>query len=80
MPPVRRWALGLSSLSNFIMVGGRVFVCWTSSFLLFRIRQARYLMALWCRLFMRGLILAFEIFKSFNFSMKRLCMALLHIL
>ena len=32
-------------------------------------------MALWCKLFMRFLILAFGIFKLFNFSIECLCMA-----
>ena len=39
-----------------------------SSFLLFRIRLVRYLMAFWCKFFMRVLILVLGIFSLVSFS------------
>ena len=44
--------------------------CLLSSFLLFRTRYVRYLMAFWCRCFMRSLILDLGIFSSLSFSME----------
>ena len=50
-------------------------VCLLSSFLLFRIRYVRYLMALWCMFFMSVLMLLVGIFRLVSFLMDFSCMA-----
>ena len=57
--------------SNSILVipiqyDGGTRVCLLSSFVLFRTRYVRYLMACWCIFFMRILMLDFGIFSSVN--------------
>ena len=54
---------------------GGMCACWFSSFLLFGTRCVRYLMALWCIIFMRVLMVSFEIFKLVSLLIERLCMA-----
>ena len=55
--------------------GGRTGVYLLSSFLLFRTRYVRYLMAFWCIFFMRVLILVFRIFSLISWSMECSCIA-----
>ena len=60
-------------LTPFIMVEGRGLLLF--SFLLFRTRYVRYLMAFWCIFFMRVLILVFGIFRLISWSMECLRIA-----
>ena len=53
----------------------RTCVCLLSSFLLFKTRYVRYLMAFWCICFMRSLMLDLGIFSLVNFLMECSCMA-----
>ena len=50
-------------------------VCLLSSFLLFRTRHVRYLIAFWCILFMRDLVFDFGMFRLANFLMECSCTA-----
>ena len=64
---------GLNSILVIpIHYGGGIGVCLLSSFLLFRTRYVRDLMAFWCILFMRVLML---VFRLVNLSMECSCMA-----
>ena len=71
------WALGVYKLSQsmFCGGGGRMGVCLLSSFILFRTRYVRSLMAIWCMFFMRVLMMDFGIFISTSLLMKCSCIA-----
>ena len=62
--------------SRFMRVGdGDLFIVY--NFLLFRTKYVRYLMAFWCILFMRILMISFGIFSLVRSSMECSCIALL---
>jgi hypothetical protein len=56
-------------------LGGRIGACLLSSFLLFKTKYVRYLMAFWCMFFMRVLIIDFGILRLVSFLMECSCMA-----
>ena len=68
----------VGSVSLFLVLciqGGVIVACLFSSFLLFRTRLVKYLMAFWCMSFMSFLIFGFGILRSFSLLMECSCMA-----
>ena len=55
--------------------GGRTGACLLISFLLFRTKYMRYIMAFWCIFFMRVLVLDFGLSNSVSFLIECSCMA-----
>ena len=65
----KRWAL-VVEMSILCYGGGRTGACSYVSFILFKTKYVRYLMAFWCVFFTRVSILDFEILRSASFLME----------
>ena len=72
--PLARWARLLCKIIPVLKVGGTI-VCLFSSFLMFRIRNVRYLMAFWWIVFKRVLMACCGKFRLVGLLMECSCMA-----